>query len=318
MAFETLGAGGLAPELKQTYSRALLGRTKPNWIHALFGDQTGIIRRGGNSIEWRRFVRPSAATTALTEGTSGAETNLTVTAIGATISQYGAWNLYTELVELQSFDPYTANVVELFGEQAKDTIDILARNVLTAGTTLQIASTAGSRGGIASGMRLNFAEIRAAVRALEVNNAPKFDDGAYKGIYHPRTKQDLFADSDVIQTFQHAGPRGTNNPLMSADMGRFYSVDWLETSNARNFGGAGLTSTPVYATIIFGKGAYGQVDLDAISMNAEFILHGPGSAGSLDPLNQRATAGWKVAYACRILDENRLVRIEHSVSSDSG
>ena len=46
------------------------------------------------------------------------------------------------------------------------------------------------------------------------------------------------------------------------------------------------------------------------------IVHGLGTAGSADPLNQRATVGAKInAYAATILNGDWLVRIEHGVSA---
>ena len=47
----------------------------------------------------------------------------------------------------------------------------------------------------------------------------------------------------------------------------------------------------------------------------ETIIKPHGSSGSLDPLNQRATVGAKVAaYAAKVLNPLWLVKIEHSVS----
>jgi len=71
----------------------------------------------------------------------------------------------------------------------------------------------------------------------------------------------------------------------------------------------------VHATLIFGAEAYGMTDIDGDG-TVETILHGLGSAGSGDALNQRATVGAKVeAYAAKLLNNYWLVRIEHSVSA---
>lgn len=71
----------------------------------------------------------------------------------------------------------------------------------------------------------------------------------------------------------------------------------------------------VHATLVFGQNAYGCVDIDG-GGNVEMIVHGLGTAGSADPLNQRATVGAKInAYAATILNGDWLVRIEHGVSA---
>jgi hypothetical protein len=73
--------------------------------------------------------------------------------------------------------------------------------------------------------------------------------------------------------------------------------------------------TDVHATLVFGKDAYGVVDIEGKSALVT-IIKPHGSAGSSDPLDQRATVGAKVlAYAAVILNDLWLVRIEHSVSA---
>ncbi len=77
---------------------------------------------------------------------------------------------------------------------------------------------------------------------------------------------------------------------------------------------AGADGMDVHATLLFGQDAYGVIDADG-NGTVEVIIKPCGSAGSLDPLNQRATVGAKVgAYAAAILNDEWLLRIEHAVS----
>ncbi len=71
----------------------------------------------------------------------------------------------------------------------------------------------------------------------------------------------------------------------------------------------------VHATLVFGKDAYGIVDMEGKGA-LHTIIKPHGSAGSGDPLDQRATVGAKApAYAAVILNDLWLVRIEHAVSA---
>ncbi len=75
------------------------------------------------------------------------------------------------------------------------------------------------------------------------------------------------------------------------------------------------TAADVHSTLIFGKDAYGMVDV-AGSGALQIIIKPHGSAGTSDPLDQRATVGAKVAaYAAKILNELWIIRIEHGVSA---
>ncbi len=73
-------------------------------------------------------------------------------------------------------------------------------------------------------------------------------------------------------------------------------------------GEGGKGGCAVYGCMMFGRDAYGRVELSGGAM--EMIVKPKGSAGTADPLNQRSTVGWKASHAARILYEERLVRIE--------
>jgi N4-gp56 family major capsid protein len=70
----------------------------------------------------------------------------------------------------------------------------------------------------------------------------------------------------------------------------------------------------VHAALIFGRDAYGTVDIDG-SGAIRSIVKTFGEAG-FDPLDQRATYGAKVeAYTALILNDDWLIRIEHGVTA---
>lgn len=77
-------------------------------------------------------------------------------------------------------------------------------------------------------------------------------------------------------------------------------------------GEAGAGNIAVYATLFFGKDAYGIIEPSAESL--EVIVKQRGSAGTADPLDQRSTVGWKASHAAKILYEERLVRVESGSS----
>lgn len=74
------------------------------------------------------------------------------------------------------------------------------------------------------------------------------------------------------------------------------------------------TAEDVHVSVIFGKDAYGVIDLENGAL--ESIVKPRGSAGADDPLDQRATVGAKVTgFAAVILNDLWIVRIEHGVSA---
>jgi hypothetical protein len=74
------------------------------------------------------------------------------------------------------------------------------------------------------------------------------------------------------------------------------------------FAGAGASGADVYSTLILGDDAYGVTEIEGGGL--EHIVKQHGSAGTADPLNQRATCGWKGTKVAELLVPQYIVRIE--------
>jgi len=307
------GTGGFnSVEDKGTYDKALLRRAQPRLVHNNYGTKARIPARGGTWVEWRRMEKLSTTTTALTEGTITTETIPTIVSVVATVAQYGQFFRSTDLVQDQAFDPIVAEATEVLGEAMGESLDILTRNVITAGTNVQYAGTAGSRGAVGSGSRLNAAEIREALATLEANDAETIG-GVYPLLIHPRVKADVFNDTNVVNAFLYAAARGDSNPMATGRLGNYLGAEFVVTSQARIFSSLGFSGADVYASILISDGAYGVVELS--SQTARTYFKPTGSGGSTgDPIDQVWSLGWKANHAAVILNQNFLVRIEHTAS----
>jgi len=79
--------------------------------------------------------------------------------------------------------------------------------------------------------------------------------------------------------------------------------------------GGGAEGVKVLGTLIYGQDAFGDVELGGSGKNVRIIINPPGSSGAADPLEQRGSIAWKVrGYACTILQDSFIVRVEHSAS----
>lgn len=73
-------------------------------------------------------------------------------------------------------------------------------------------------------------------------------------------------------------------------------------------GEAGAKGRDVYATMVIAANAYGTTEISGGGL--QHITKQLGSAGTADPLNQRATVGWKATKVTKRLVEEYMVRIE--------
>jgi N4-gp56 family major capsid protein len=301
----------------------MLSRALPHLVHTWFGQVRDVPTNNTNVIKFRRYNALTVSTTALTAGVTPSTASMTVTDVTATLAQYGNVIEASDELLLTTEDPYTTEVMELLGENAGQTLDQVAREVLVAGTSVQYASTASSRGTVTSTMKLTAAEIREAVRTLKTNNAKKITsminpstgidtipvNSAFVAVVHPNTVYDLKSDASFVPVENYPSQMG----VMPGEVGKLDEVRFIESTYAKVFTGAGSGAIDVYATLIFGAEAFGVSRLSGHAM--EIIDKPLGSAGTADPLNQRASHGWKSWFVTKILNDSFMLRVEHAVSS---
>ncbi len=332
MAYQQWSLNGLTVEGQLTsFDKRLLSRFRGNIILAGKGLQRGIPTHGGKSISFRRMDAQLGASYAaaynsggayasgppiLTEGTPGAAVDATWVQVLASVAQYGAYIQYTDLAEFQSIDQIVPETVENFGEMMAEALELVTRDILSAGSTVQYASTATTRATIGSGMLLSMKELRLAKRILLRNNAkPIKSEGNKFVLYtHPDCLLDLEGDSTIQNIWQYAGERGANNQLFDVAFKDLpFGIRVYESSLCYIFASLGLSGADVYGNLLFGEEWYGTVDLDALP--ARVYTKDFGSAGAADPLNQLATVGWKAAWAAVILNQKLGIRIETESSN---
>ena len=309
-------------EVNNFYSRTLLMRAVPLFIHTKYGQVRDIPQNSGTStIKFRRYGNLAAATTALTEGVTPAGSQMSVTDITATVAQYGDFVTYSDVVDYESQDAVLTEFAEVLGDQAGDTLDQLARDVLAAGTTVVWVGQS-ARGDITASNLITATEVRKMVRTLKNNKARRVTRmvaastgiatepvaQAYISIVSPDTTFDLQDETGWVPVEKYSAAMS----VMEGEVGKLGDVRFVETPNAKVFEGAGASSIDVHATLIMGMEAYGVSRISGAAL--QNIVKPLGSSGTSDALNQRGTTGWKGTFVAKILNDDFLGRIEHAVT----
>lgn len=308
MALQTTGTAGLTDEMKTFYDRTLLERALPVLLHAQFGQTRSIPMHGGKTVEFRRFSTLGVAKTPLTEGVPPLLKDIEVTAITATVTQFGDAVGFSDLVSTTTIDPVLTETTALLGEEAGETIDELIRDQLVLGTTVLYANSRTSQITVASGDNMTVADLRLAVRTLRSNRAKPID-GFYQCILSERVAHDLQGTSEWISANQYA----QTGRQFDGSLGTLYGVKFWVTDKAYVFEGLGAAGVDVYASLFFGQNAFGVVKLDGHSLKS--FYKSLGSAGTADPVDQQQSMGWKVTFTTKILFEAYMLRYESTVSA---
>ncbi len=122
----------------------------------------------------------------------------------------------------------------------------------------------------------------------------------------------MIGDDEYTLSSSNPFEKGSNTVTITKSVSlTANAVVWSNDAASRDNSGKAMD---VHCTLVFGKDAYGVIDVDGKGA-VQLIVKPHGSSGTADPLDQRATIGAKVtAYTAAILNELWLVRIEHTAS----
>ncbi|MBE6704223.1 MAG: N4-gp56 family major capsid protein [Ruminococcaceae bacterium] len=298
---------GLSAEMRTYYSDLLIDNAQPNLVHDQFGQKVPIPKGSGKTVQFRRYKPFPKALVPLQEGVTPSGRSLEVVPLESTVSQYGDYVQLSDMLLLTAVDNNLVEAVTLLGNQSGLTLDTITREVLVGGTHVIYAGGVTSRSAIGSDMKLTSALVKMAARELKRMNAPKIG-GCYVAVIHPDVTYDLTSDEEWIEANKYAG--STN--IFEGEIGKIHGVRFVETTEAKIFDKAGASGIGVYGTLFLGANAYGVTEIEGGGLKT--IIKQLGSAGTADPLDQRATAGWKATKTAERLVEEYMVRVESASS----
>ncbi len=315
----TTGASGMSAEMKTFYEKRLIDQAEPALVHDQFGDPYPIPANGGKNIEFRKYDSLPKATTPLTEGVTPDGQTMNVSTVTAEVRQYGGWVPITDTLQLTAIDNNILQATKIIASQAGRTLDTIVRDVLAGGTNVIYAPKIGeggaetpvtSRATLDATCQLTSDLIARAATQLKAMNADPIGT-SFVGIIHPYVTYELRRDPDWIDVHKYAQP----DEIYNGEIGTLHGVRFVETSEAKIWKGTGCPAgLAVFSTLILGAHAYGSTEIEGGGL--EHIVKQLGYGD--DPLNQRASVGWKAHKTAERLVEQYMVRIESCSARYSG
>ena len=274
--------------------------------------------QGYKSVTWPRLwvMKTTLAQAALTEGvTPDGHTNVvkTVTAVPV---QLGDYSIISDVLDAETLLPIIAaqgrelanNAGRLIDEYIQDTLANSSMWVMYAGTATSRATLSAS-----DTMNLDLVLKACTYLASQGQTGERF-----KIIMHPNVFLD-YAQSSSTNTWLnkliYEDFKGIKDGFVTAGV----NYDIYVSANIKPFDvdpddpasvdGDEFQVWPSYA---FRDGAYGVWTLQ----NLQTFYKPYWAAGTEDPLNQRATVGWKCMYGCAVLNDLFIVRLETRAGTD--
>jgi N4-gp56 family major capsid protein len=292
------------------YDKRWLERLTPQLYFEDLGTKRPLPKNSGTLMKFHRLNKLTAVTSALTENTNPAETNVGTTAVTVEPLTYGQFVKMSSELKWKSINPMMEEVTDELADNAALSYDTIVRTALSGNLTNQFAGGAVSEVTVADTSTLTAAELRKAVYSLRKNSVPGFEGNMYKGLIHPAGHFDLTSDTAAgawIELQKYVKPENA----MRGEIGQLYGVRFVISPNSGS--GTGATDETFHA-YIFGKDAYGISELSGQGM--EMIRKEPGPQDTSNPLNMFSTIGWKFVMAAKVLQASRAVQIYHGSAAE--
>ena len=303
------GQNQLSAEDKTFYERTLLERLLPELNFYKDARKKKLPKNQGRTINFRKFNSLTAPTASLTEGVTPDGNNLEITTITATINQEGDFVEISDLIQMTGIDPVLTETSELLGEEAGEVVDNRIQEAVSKGTNVFYAGGVATRAAVASGdKKLTGDDIKKIVSKLKNANAKRFADGYYHMQIDPDIAYDLMGDAMWVDVAKYSKPE----QMAKGELGKMHGMKFFETTNLKTVEESGKEVHIAYA---YGKDSYDCIDLEGGAGKPEIIVKPNGSAGTSDPLNQRASAGWKNCFTAVITQPLAFVRVETCVNA---
>jgi N4-gp56 family major capsid protein len=314
MSLTTVASTGIDPQ--KYFDSLLLARALPKLPFDMVTTKEkakSLPSNSGNLISFRKMEALAINLTPLTAGVTPTASSLVMSEVTVQPTQHGNHVITTDEVQLLHTDPVANEGSKVLGENSGQTRNALIRAVAVTGTNVIYQGTDTARNTLTDAKKMTHADVREAVVNLESNDALPFDGtrgedgfgGLYMGIIHPRVYDDLIGDAKITDYLKYSDPTGFKNYSLPVVAG----VAWLKSTTAPIFAGAGSGGDNVYGTLLFGKEAIGSPNIGGTGKSTMYVKP-LGSSGADDPLNQRASMGWKGWHATLILNNSFFVRIE--------
>lgn len=307
---EKTTTSAMTPTMKEYYDTELLENARQSQVFTQLGKKQALPRKHGKTVEWRKFNTFDKAMTPLTEGVIPTGQTFGMTSVNVGIEQYGDYVTISDVLDTHAVDPIILGATEEMGAAAGATADTLVRNVLMTGTNVMYApaedgTAAASRASLTAGHKLTPDVVHRAATILKKNKAPKFDGKWYVAVIHPSVAYDLTSSDEWMEAHKYQA----TTEIFNGEIGQLRGVRFIESNEAPIVSG-GSGGALVYATLFFGKNAFGVIDPEG--MGLEMIVKDRSEVGG--PLNQFSTVGYKFETGTKILYEERMLRVESGSS----
>lgn len=261
----------------------------------------------GGTITFNLHNDLAVATTPLNEITDPDFVAMPATnTVTVTLNEYGNVTAATKKAREFVFSDLEPAIVNNMTFNMADSLDVLVREILSAGTNVVYAGDATSTVTIGSGDKITSANVRKIVTLLrDAAAVPKRGELYWCGI-HPKVAHDLKAETGA-GSWRDSHIYAAPGLIWRGEVGVYEGAFFVESSRMK-FGGNGASNQVVYRTLFAGQ----QALAEATAVDPHLVLN----PNVPDRLRRLYSIGWYGLLGWAIYRQAALYRLESSSSLD--
>lgn len=284
----------LSNNLHSYYFKILLESAEKKLRLVPLGKKMLHPRKTGKDSYILKYGNLASATPLLAEGVTPIASTIDTNKYTISIKQYGRYIPVSDFLMSTAIDPVLEDIADRLGYDAAKTADSVVRDMLIAGATnIEYVGAITAENDVTATDVFVAQDAIKGVRELKGQDAPPMDDGMYVWVVHGLTSMDIQADTSAggfIELNKYVA--GLAEKPLKGEVGKVYGARVVESNNISSVENTG--SVNVYRSLMLAKDAFvfTSFDSDFISMKIKQV----GSGGIADPLDQIATAGYKMEF----------------------
>lgn len=317
--------------------KELLAHALPVETIGKFGKPCELPKNSGDKVKWQRAVSLAPLTVPLAEGIAPAGSPFAYEDVEAVVDQWGDFIPTTDKITDLHENPVGKDMAAVLGEQAGLTYEMIMWAELTSGTSVFYANGAANRAAVISPPLK--ADLQRITTLLNRNKAKhitsvmtsdqKFDSKSVEPGYVALVHTDAKSALRELSGFKHVSDYGKRETVSEYEFGSFEELRIVCSPELNAIADAGAlkastgmrsttgTNVDVYQMAIFGKDAWGKIEMRANKKSGgpiKPIVSDPSNAGVGNELGQKGSIGWKGWFSCKLLNELWITRYEFALT----
>ena len=329
--------GDISPRTAGFAARKLLERGQYDMVIERFGQARPLPKHKTKTLKFRRYEALARADAPLAEGIPPAGRKMTKTDVECSLEQYGDLVELTDVIVDTHEDSILSEYMDICGEQAAETIEVVRIAVAKAGTNVFYANSGASRATVNSpltrgDLRLIYRSFRKQKAKLisKINKASvKISTEPVAAAFFALGSTDLDSDIRNLEGFVPMEQYSNSDGALPHEIGKVENFRFILTQLFEPWLAAGLAGTTylsggaavssstacdVYPLLFFAQDCFALVPLQGEGAVTPYVIN-PTTVSHSNPLGQSGFVSWKTYQTACILNQNWLARAEVASTS---